>query len=468
MVYEDRHAFHFYTFNTVSNGNYRKVKLLFQSAEVLYKAIFDSARFTVIATDLEGLIYYCNQYAVDLLGYSKEELIGKVTPALIHDIDEVAEQSVLLSAELGFPVSGFEVFVAKARLGEPAENRWTYLSKQGERIPVLLSVTQINDEQGNICGFLGIAKDIREVEHLKLLNQEGEERFRRLTDAAFEAIAVTCDGLVIDCNDQCTHLLSCAREDIVGQPMMMFVAPDSRALVAQRIADDYQQVYKIELVRSDGGYIPVEVSGRTAFWDNREVRITAVRDVRDRRELELKLAEQKRELQEKNRQLKHLAMHDELTGIANRRSGVKYLSELLRAENLLLNPISVLMIDVDYFKKLNDQYGHNAGDQALQQLAKELSSQLRAQDLLVRWGGEEFLCVLPSTSISAASVVAEKLRSMTQRCSKSSTPLTVSIGVASTENGIVHQDQLLSCADHALYAAKGAGRNCVVSDPGWT
>lgn len=440
---------------------------MFKSAEVLYKAIFDSARFTVIATDLDGLIYYCNQYAVDLLGYSKEELVGKETPALIHDIDEVVEQGALLTQTLGFPVSGFEVFVAQARLGEPSENRWTYISKQGERIPILLSVTQINDEEGHIRGFLGIAKDIREVEHLKLINQEGEERFRRLADAAFEAIAVTCEGEIIDCNDQCERILGVCRDDIVGQPMMRFVAHDYRSLIAQRIADDYQQVYKVDLLHSNGDRVPVEVSGRTAFWDNREVRITAVRDVRDRKELELKLAHKKEELKNKNRQLKYLAMHDELTGIANRRSGAQYLRQLFDERNLLINPISILMIDVDHFKKLNDHHGHSAGDQALQQLVKTLSFHLRARDLLVRWGGEEFLCILPCSTIAAASAVAEKLRRETQNCSNSPKPLTVSIGVASTENGILHQDQLLSCADHALYAAKDSGRNCVVSDPGW-
>lgn len=442
--------------------------LLFQSAEVLYKAIFDSARFTVIATDLDGLIYYCNQYAVDLLGYSKEELVGKETPQLIHDHAEVVEYGEVLSKELGVQVTGFEVFVARARLGKPSENRWTYISKEGERIPVLLSVTQINDEEGNIRGFLGIAKDIREVEHLKVINQEGEERFRRLADAAFEAIAVTCEGVIIDCNDQCVSLLNQTREHIVDQPMMKFIAPSDRDLVRQRILADYQQVYKIDLIRSDGERVPVEVSGRTAFWDNREVRITAVRDVRDRRELEVKLAQQKEELKEKNRQLKHLAMHDELTGIANRRHGVNYLCKLLAGDDLLKKPISVLMIDVDHFKKLNDDFGHNVGDQALRQLGQIWPTVLRAEDLLVRWGGEEFLCIFPGTNIKDATALADQVRTLTLNCIDLPIPLTVSIGVASTEHGISDQDQLLYCADHALYAAKKTGRNCVVSDPGWT
>ncbi|EAR61457.1 sensor domain-containing diguanylate cyclase [Neptuniibacter caesariensis] len=437
---------------------------MFKSPEVLYRAIFDSARFSVIATRLDGVIYYCNQYALELLGYSAEEIVDKETPELIHDLSEVSAMGEKLSLELGMPVAGFEAFVAKARLGQADENQWTYVSKTGERIPVLLSVTEINDDSGYPCGFLGIAKDLREVEHLKLINEESEERFRRLADAAFEAIAISRAGEIIDCNDQCLMLMDTTREEMIGRNMMDYIIPEDRGLVAQRIKDDYQQVYKITLIRDDCTTIPVEISGRVALWDHQEVRISAIRDIKDRSELERELQQKRGELKEKNRQLKHMAMHDELTGIANRRSAKLYLDELLSPTNPL---ISILMIDVDHFKNINDTWGHSEGDQVLQGLVAELNTYLRAADMLARWGGEEFICILPDTGVSAAESVAEKLRSVVEKSLLGKATVTISIGVASTEFGQMQIDQLLRCADHALYAAKSDGRNRVVMDPGW-
>lgn len=437
---------------------------MFKSPEVLYRAIFDSARFSVIATRLDGVIYYCNQYALELLGYSAEELVDKVTPELIHDLSEVSVMGEKLSLELGVPIAGFEAFVAKARLGQADENQWTYVSKTGERIPVLLSVTQINDDTGLPCGFLGIAKDLREVEHLKLINEESEERFRRLADAAFEAIAISRAGKIIDCNDQCLMLMGTTREEIIGRNMMDYIIPEDRGLVAQRIKEDYQQVYKITLVRDDCSTIPVEISGRVAFWDHQEVRISAIRDIKDRSELERELKQKRLELKEKNRQLKHIAMHDELTGIANRRSANLYLEELLSVDN---PRISILMIDVDHFKNINDTWGHSEGDHVLNRLALELSAHVRAADMVARWGGEEFVCILPETGVYSAERVAEKLRSVIEKTSFGKCGVTISIGVASTDFGQLTLDQLLSCADHALYAAKSDGRNRVVKEPGW-
>lgn len=436
---------------------------MFQSTESLYKAIFDSARFTVIATSLDGTIRYCNQYALSLLGYQEDELIGQATPELFHDEEEVINAALTLSEELGVPVQGFETFVVNARQGIADENQWTYIAKDGTRIPILLSVTQIQDEQGEPRGFLGIAKDLREIEQLKLINRQGEERFRRLAEAAFEAISVTCGDKVIDCNDQLLRLMHMERRQLVGQPMLKFVHPKDHEQVLERINTDYPQVFKVRLVNLKGEVVPVEVCGRRALWDDHVVRVTAIRSVRERRELELQLAMQKKELRKKNRQLKFLAMHDELTGLANRRSALEFLGNHLKPSLCDELGLSILLIDVDNFKALNDSFGHQAGDMVLHNLACQMKGSFREADLVARWGGEEFLAVLPETNMVEAEAVAEKLRQCIQGCRRTPYPITISIGVCSTESGIRTVDLLLSEADRALYQAKDQGRNCVVS-----
>lgn len=126
-------------------------------------AIIQSANYSIIATDTQGIITTFNSSAEKLLGYDKFELINKETPAILHDIDEVIIRNEALSTELGCNIEiGFETFVAKARTGKIDENNWTYIHKDGSRIPVRLSVTALYDSHGHIYGFLGIAHDITE------------------------------------------------------------------------------------------------------------------------------------------------------------------------------------------------------------------------------------------------------------------------------------------------------------------
>ncbi|MGB3507963.1 MAG: PAS domain S-box protein [Microcoleaceae cyanobacterium] len=153
----------------------------------LQQAILNAANYTIISTSIDGTIYSFNAAAEHLLGYSAEEVVGKTTPVLIHDLDEVTQRAEKLTTELGVKINpGFDVFVAKARLGQPDEQEWTYIRKDGSRFPVLLSVTALKDNDGNLTGFLGIGSDITE-------RKQAEQKIREqaaLLDVATDAIIV--------------------------------------------------------------------------------------------------------------------------------------------------------------------------------------------------------------------------------------------------------------------------------------
>lgn len=139
----------------------------------LQRAILDSANVTIISTNPEGIIQTFNRAAELKLGYRKEEVVGKATPELIHDSEEVQRRAAALESELGREVErGFGTFTAKARLGLADENEWTYVRKDGSRFPVLLSVTALRDKEGGITGFMGVGLDITERKQIERMKNE--------------------------------------------------------------------------------------------------------------------------------------------------------------------------------------------------------------------------------------------------------------------------------------------------------
>ena len=180
-----------------------------------------------------------------------------------------------------------------------------------------------------------------------------------------------------------------------------------------------------------------------------------------------KLAKANRRLVEANHKLKRLAATDTLTLMFNRR----YLDQVLKREtdrrNRYMLPLSLIMADIDHFKQINDEYGHEAGDNAIKQVATIISECSRTADIAARYGGEEFVVILPQTNPENAKVFAERARRAIEEADFALTEdhtvkLTVSLGISGvdSEMGPVSVKQLLSGADKALYQAKRNGRNC--------
>ena len=173
---------------------------------------------------------------------------------------------------------------------------------------------------------------------------------------------------------------------------------------------------------------------------------------------------------EKMKELEKLLVRDYLTGLYNRKFFMERLVEELAWSGRYSEPLSFIILDIDHFKKINDTYGHSCGDEVLRQLSKTLVAALRAHDVVARYGGEEFVVLLADTNNDDAITVAEKLRVAVQEgdfyCEDDSgrLPVTISLGVATTNSNFdLLPDNLITRADQALYEAKAAGRNRVMS-----
>ncbi|MDA8083747.1 MAG: diguanylate cyclase [Nitrospiraceae bacterium] len=177
------------------------------------------------------------------------------------------------------------------------------------------------------------------------------------------------------------------------------------------------------------------------------------------------------ELRMKNRQLEELldkvnymAITDALTGLYNRRKFHDTLAGEFERARRYKTPFSLVMIDIDHFKRINDDHGHNAGDVVLKQVSALLLKSVREIDTASRFGGEEFMVILPSTDSSSAKVVAERMRDMIASFpfQDINRPITVSIGIAGMpDERLRNEDLMIRCADIALYRAKQSGRNRV-------
>jgi diguanylate cyclase (GGDEF)-like protein len=155
-------------------------------------------------------------------------------------------------------------------------------------------------------------------------------------------------------------------------------------------------------------------------------------------------------------QTRHNALHDPLTGLPNRRH-MEIFYEKAFAHAVRGAPLSLIMLDIDHFKKYNDTYGHSAGDVVIKNVGRTAMEQLRTTDLIARYGGEEFLVILQGTGLTESLKVAERVRAKTEE----DTGVTISLGVAAHNHGIESMAKLIECADSALYLAKKNGRNRV-------
>jgi diguanylate cyclase (GGDEF)-like protein len=160
---------------------------------------------------------------------------------------------------------------------------------------------------------------------------------------------------------------------------------------------------------------------------------------------------------------------DSLTGVYNRKFLESQLRNELKRFKRGLRPFGLIMLDIDFFKKINDTYGHLCGDYVLKSLASSISSTIRSTDILARYGGEEFFCLLTETDIHSATHLAEMLRKVVENkmFTFQDTPIriTISLGVTAVSQEVQSSEVLLRKADDALYEAKRTGRNKVIAVP---
>lgn len=218
--------------------------------------------------------------------------------------------------------------------------------------------------------------------------------------------------------------------------------------------------YVILLTARDGRKDRVE--GLRAGVDDFLVKPVDPEELLARLEIARRILEIQSRLERQNDRLRNLATADELTGLKNRREFHRVLEVGFALATRQRIPVSLILLDVDHFKRFNDNFGHPAGDETLQAVAAVLRSHTRPHDTAARYGGEEFALMLIGVGETEACGIAERIRTSVAEQPWPHRPVTVSLGVATVSPGVTTPSALVDCADQALYTAKRRGRNCVV------
>jgi len=297
--------------------------------------------------------------------------------------------------------------------------------------------------------------DITARKHAERALLASEKKYRTIFDSAGDAILVQeLEGKFLDVNSVACQLLGYERDELLAmtpQEIESSIMTVKTSLILRRVFSQGQVHLETSYRRKDGVEIPVWVSLQYFIYDGAPALLQIMRDISERKRLE--------------DELKMLATLDSLTSVNNRRHFLELAEQELKRSRRYHKNLALLLIDVDYFKSVNDTYGHAAGDDALRALADKCLVTLRSTDLFGRLGGEEFAAILVETDAEAAQATANRLRQavaeMAVHSQGETIRFTVSIGVALLDGQDITLDRLMKRADIALYEAKRSGRNRV-------
>lgn len=459
------------------------------SSESKFKTLFENAAIGISMVKPNGRWLEVNEEMCHIVGYSKQELA------------ELTFQDITLPEDLSTDLNLLDQLVAGRVDRYQLEKR--YVKKEGAVVWVELTVTKQLTATGELDYFVAIVKDIQSAketeaalnalrktleekvgqrtEELKLANQSlltayqekiaseqllqnAELELRTILDNANDAyVCMDADGIVKAWNKQAEHIFGWADEEAIGRRLDKLIIPNElqqahqagmRRFALEKTSEMMGKRIELDGMRKDGTRIPIELQVNVLEINAHTLFTSFLRDITDRKQLESLL--------------KNEARNDPLTGLPNRRKLEEILPIAVQRAKANQTALSILFVDLDGFKLINDTYGHNVGDMLLREVANRIDKSTRQSDTVARYAGDEFIIVLEGIShVSVTTRIAEKiLQTISEPFHFNQIVLnvTVSIGIAyyTSENSQETQaSELIRQADKAMYTAKKNGKNGV-------
>jgi diguanylate cyclase (GGDEF)-like protein/PAS domain S-box-containing protein len=438
-----------------------------ETLEVLYRRLYDNASDGIVLFDDRGIILNANPTFLKMLGYRLDEIKGTEAVALIHpqDLEKVPSQLHRLLAG--------ESVTIERRL-RCKDGHYIHGEQSSRRISPNVIMALYRD--------ITIRKKAEQETREALQNAEDseaqlEEAISRVNTMAMEAevaslemnqiFNATSDGICVINNDfQITRSNQILRDMMAGMGLDVvkghcrdvFAHPlcgTDQCLMERILQEDLERIEEeVEVTAADGSMRTLIISAQPLMdlmADTVGI-VASYKEITDRKEIE--------------EELRRLATTDPLTGAFNRRQFMQRAQDEIDRSNRYGTSLTLLMLDIDHFKRVNDTFGHDAGDDVLKGLVTQSLDMLRGSDIFCRLGGEEFAAILTHTAPAEGVLAAERLRKalkgLTVDTANGPVRFTVSIGVASLIEPDLSLAQIMKKADNALYAAKDQGRDRVV------
>ncbi|MDO8989583.1 MAG: PAS domain S-box protein [Sideroxyarcus sp.] len=417
-----------------------------RKSEAKFRSITDAANDGIIIIDDAGRITFWNAAAETIFGYAREEILGREIHALLppQRFREAADR-------------GFEHF---RTTGEgPIINKTMTLEalrKGGEEFFIELSLSAVR--LGDTWNAVGIARDISERLAAQEALRSSEAKFTAIFSLTPEPMALTrlSDGVVLEVNRSYADFFGYQPNEIIGHSTLpgdlnLWVDAEQRRQWMERLKRDGELLgYETQLRRRDGSTGTLVLSAKIVEFDNEPCVIVDIHDI----------TEQKQQAE----RLLQIAHHDPLTGLPNRLLLGDRLRQAIARNRRGEALVAVCYLDLDGFKAVNDRYGHEAGDNLLTEVAGRLTACVRGGDTVARLGGDEFVVLLSGLADeeecrTALDRVLQTVSAPYAVGDSEQSTVSASIGVTLYPNDEVDPDTLMRHADHAMYAAKQAGKN---------
>ncbi len=432
---------------------------IFQCKQSLeeFKLLFDISPAVVIRCDKKGNVTYANKAFEEKFGYPLSEFLHKIFVGDLYKggIEEARKiMNLLRSKDYG----GVGKLINYETIG---------ITRYGEEIPFLVNASIVY-KNGKENGSAGYLFDITDRKLYEKELQIQKEKYRSLLENA-------SIGMFILSNSNRLEYFNKKFQELLGYSELELRSINFYNLVDEKNFDVFKQIidkvmrnetvklpFETIFIKKDGEKIYVEIFLNLINYDEKVMIQGFVNDITRRKLLEL-------ELIEVNEKLKELSIKDELTEVYN----LRYFREMLKLKYLESKrykiPLGLIIIDIDDFKKVNDTYGHMAGDFVLKNVAKIISNSVRNADIVSRYGGDEFIVILPNATdedlTKIAKRILENIKSFEFWYELNKINISVSIGMSSFEGKeelIKNENDLLKFADTALYTVKNQkGKNSI-------
>lgn len=408
--------------------DYRK---LLEENESKYKSLLETNSVGIIIIDSRGVITECNDCILKFSGYSREELTGKYFTRRVNiSTGDIPRYIEIFKAILdGREGNSFEIAQHK---------------KNGDVLFGEVFFGPLKDKNNNIVGFKLIIKDITGEKKFESECKESKQRFHTLFKSSMAGVVIHEKGKILDVNDAFINMFGYSYSYVIGRNLEDFIAPEHRDTLSKRIISDDNTPYEMAGIKSTGSRLYVEATGSNIIHNGKNVRVEFLNNISERKKAE--------------KRIRYLSFHDKLTELYNRTYFEKVLINIYKDRDF---PLNFIICDLNGLKLVNDAFGYNDGDRLLKRVAKILKYCAREEDIIARWGEDEFFILLPRSGEKDVEEVLNRIKRICLKTKDQKIPLNISIGTSTRESKNQNLRDVIKEAENNMYKNKLLKRKSV-------